>query len=383
MILYGQQDINQLDIDSVVDVLQSDFLTQGAKVPQFEQAICDYTKAKYAVAVNSATSALHIACLALGVSNGDSVWTSPITFVASANCALYCGASVDFVDVDINTGNLCPDALAVKLAAANQTGTLPKVVIAVHLAGHSCDMAKLALLADQYGFDIIEDASHAIGGDYGSEKIGACQYSKVCIFSFHPVKIITTAEGGVATTQDSGLAEKMAMLRSHGVTKEPTQLLRPDEGEWYYEQHHLGFNYRMTELQAALGITQLGRLDDFVATRNQIAQAYDAGLDAKHIFTVKPITSSQSAYHLQIVRLLNFQQRKQVFNKMREKGIQVHVHYYPVHLQPFYLKLGFQSGDFPQAEAFYQQILTLPLHPNLNASEVDFIIAELNQLTSI
>ncbi|MBV7316395.1 UDP-4-amino-4,6-dideoxy-N-acetyl-beta-L-altrosamine transaminase [Shewanella sp. NIFS-20-20] len=380
MIPYGQQDINQADLDAVMAVLTSSHLTQGPQVPQFEAAICALTGANFAVAVNSATSALHIACIALGVTAGDWVWTSPITFVASANCALYCGANIDFVDVDRHTGNMCPDALAQKLAWAASHGTLPKVIIPVHLAGHSCDMQAIGQLAKRYGVKVIEDASHAIGGRYHSRMIGACQYSDICLFSFHPVKIITSAEGGMATTMDAGLAQAMMMARSHGITKDAELMQRPDEGDWYYEQHGLGFNYRMTDMQAALGRSQLSRLQEFVSQRNQLAQQYHSLLSGLPLQTVRPLLGSVSSYHLQIVRLDNAERRRQVFDDMRALGIQVHVHYFPVYLQPYYQKLGFKAGLCPQAEQFYQQILTLPLFPQLSAEQQNTVVNSLKQV---
>ena len=377
MIPYGKQDLNQADIDAVVEVLKSDWLTQGPKVPAFEQAVCDYTGAKYAVAVNSATSALHIACLALGVGPGDVVWTSPITFVASANCALYCGADIDFVDVDAATGNMCPKALEQKLIDANANGKLPKVVIPVHLCGHSCDMAAMTALAKEYGFKLIEDASHAIGGSFHGHKIGCGYYSDITIFSFHPVKIITSAEGGMALTNDDVLATKLRNHRSHGITKEPSLMLRPDEGDWYYEQHQLGFNYRMTELQAALGLSQMTRLDEFVSHRNRISEHYDSALKPLPLSIVRPLDNSVSSRHLYVIRLQQPEKRRALFDQLRQQGIQVHVHYFPVHLQPFYMGLGFKAGDFPNAEQFYKEILTLPLYPGLTFEEQHCVIVAL------
>lgn len=377
MIPYGRQDINQADVDAVIEVLNSDYLTQGPKVPAFESAVASYCSARYGVAVNSATSALHIACLALGVGPNDLVWTPPITFVASANCALYCGAEIDFVDVDPLTGNLCPSALAMKLEQAARIGKLPKVVIPVHLCGHSCDMAAIAALAEQYRFSIIEDASHGIGGSYHRYPLGSCQYSDITVFSFHPVKIITSAEGGMAMTNSSELAEKMVLYRSHGITKAPNKMLRSDEGDWYYEQHALGFNYRMTELHAALGLSQMSRLDNFVTKRNQLADIYDQELAGLRLNVVDPLPESISARHLYMIRLQHADQRRIVFDTMRRNDIQVHVHYFPVHLQPFYIDLGFKTGDFPSAERFYKEILTLPLYPTLNRSELQHIVATL------
>lgn len=377
MILYGKQDISQEDVDAVVDVLKSDWLTQGPKVPAFEQSICDYTGTAFAIAVNSATSALHIACLALGVGPGDQVWTSPITFVASANCALYCGASIDFVDVEPATGNMCPDALSEKLAWAADKGCLPKVIIPVHLCGHSCDMQAISALAQQYGVKVIEDASHGIGGSYKGCKLGGGQYSDITVFSFHPVKIITSAEGGMATTNQPVLAQAMSMLRSHGITKIPEQMQRPKEGDWYYEQHLLGYNYRMTELQAALGLSQMARLDEFIERRNELAQCYTVQLDGLPLSIVEPLSDSVSARHLQMIRLNQPDKRKAIFDAMRSADIQVHVHYFPVHLQPHYLNLGFAVGDFPQAEYFYEQILTLPMHTQLTEQQIQFVSSSL------
>jgi UDP-4-amino-4,6-dideoxy-N-acetyl-beta-L-altrosamine transaminase len=379
MIPYGKQHISQQDIDAVVQALQSDYLTQGPKVPEFEQVLCDYTGAKYAAVVNSATSALHIACLALGVGPGDLVWTSPITFVASANCALYVGADIDFVDVDFATGNMSVGALAAKLLKAKEANRLPKVIIPVHLAGHSCDMATIHALASQYSIKIIEDASHGIGGHFDSHKIGACQYSDICIFSFHPVKIVTSAEGGAAMTNSHGIAEKMRLLRSHGIVKSTQQLLRPDEGDWYYEQQDLGFNYRMTELSAALGISQMKHIDAFVSKRNQLAVEYLSQVVGLPLTTVDPIENSYSACHLQLILLDKHIDRKSVFNAMRAANIMVHVHYFPVHLQPYYLSLGFKTQDFPQAEAYYRQCLTLPLFPDLTSEQQRFVIDELKR----
>ncbi len=377
MIPYGKQDISKADIQAVVEVLESDWLTQGPKVPEFEQALCDYTKAKYAVAVSSATSALHIACLALGVGPGDRVWTSPITFVASANCARYCGATVDFVDVNPESGNMCPNALRAKLEQAALHGTLPKVVIPVHLCGHSCNMAAIAELGVQYGFKVIEDASHGIGGSYNGHKLGGCKYSDITVFSFHPVKIITSAEGGMALTNSRNLAETMRLLRSHGISREQDVMMRPDEGEWYYEQRMLGFNYRMTDIQAALGLSQFRRLNEFVMKRNQLAESYSHGLANQPVSSVEPLSGSISARHLYMVRINEYQRRRQVFNMMRERGVHVHVHYFPVHLQPYYLSFGFKAGDFPNAEQFYEEILTLPLYPALDGMNQEKILGEL------
>jgi UDP-4-amino-4,6-dideoxy-N-acetyl-beta-L-altrosamine transaminase len=380
MIPYGHQSISQSDIDAVTTVLTSDYLTQGPQVPMFESAVATVTRAEYAVAGNSATSMLHVACLALGVLQQDIVWTSPITFVASANCALYCGAKVDFVDVDPLTGNMSAVALANKLQEAKKQGCLPKVIIPVHLCGHSCNMDVIGTLAKQYGVRVIEDASHAIGGQYQEQYIGQCQYSDITVFSFHPVKIITTAEGGVATTNCAELAKAMVFYRSHGVTRDKEMMLRPDEGDWYYEQHFLGLNYRMTDLQAALGNSQITRLDEFVAKRNQLARQYHFLLKDTGVEFVSPLDNTLSAYHLMMILLPENIARKVVFDAMRAAGICVHVHYFPVHLQPYYLNLGFAEHDFPQAEHFYRHCLTLPLYPDLSDEQLVFITETLKGL---
>jgi len=380
MIPYGRQNISDEDIAAVTAVLKSDHLTQGPQVPLFEKRICAITSAKYAVAANSATSVLHLACMALGVGQGDCVWTSPITFVASANCALYCGASVDFVDVNRLTGNMCPKALERKLKLAKADSCLPKVIIPVHMAGHSCDMQVIGQLAKAYGVKVVEDASHGIGGSYQDAKIGACQYSDITVFSFHPVKIITTAEGGIATTNDTLLAESMAQLRGHGIIRDAEAMLRPDEGDWYYEQHNLGFNYRMTELQAALGNSQINRLDSFVAQRNKIVARYLDAFEELRVKCVTPPEESLSAYHLMIIQLPEDLDRKVIFDAMRAAGIWVHVHYFPVHLQPYYLKLGFAEQNFPEAEYYYRHCLTLPLFPDLTEEDQCFIIDTLRGL---
>jgi UDP-4-amino-4,6-dideoxy-N-acetyl-beta-L-altrosamine transaminase len=363
---YGRQSISEEDIKAVVDVLRSDFITQGPKVPEFEKSVADYCDVKHAVAVNSATSALHLACLALGVGAGDYVWTSPITFVASANCALYCGASVDFVDIDSRTYNMSPLALEEKLKSAQKENKLPKVVIPVHLAGQSCDMQKIKKLSKEYGFSIIEDASHAIGGRYQNKHIGSCEYSDVCVFSFHPVKVMTTAEGGMAVTHNSKVAEKMQRLRSHGITRDK-ELMQSVDGPWSYEQIELGFNYRMTELQAALGISQLKRLDEFIKMRHEKVALYNHALEESDVELPFQCPESYSAFHLYIVQVEN---RRDVFERMRENGIGVNVHYIPVHTQPFYQNLGFKKGDFPIAEAYYEKAMSLPLFPDLREQQV-------------
>lgn len=380
MIPYGKQSISQADIDAVVDVLKSDWLTQGPKVPEFEQAIANYCDASFACATNSATSALHIACLALNVGEGDIVWTSPISFVASANCALYCGAKVDFVDIDLATGNMSMSALKKKLQEAEKTNSTPKAIIPVHLAGQSCDMQTIAELANKYSFKVIEDASHAIGARYKNKPVGSCIYSDITIFSFHPVKIITSAEGGMAVTNNENIANRLKRLRSHGITNNPEEMTEPSHGPWYYQQIELGFNYRMTDLQAALGLSQLKQLNQFVSNRNKIAEFYNSALSN---LPVKHLTQSQysySSYHLYIVRLLDStsKKHKSVFCKLREQGITCHLHYIPIHLQPFYQKMGFRKGDYPNAEAYYQQAITIPLFANMTSTEQNHVITILS-----
>lgn len=379
MIPYGRQDINQADIDAVVAVLRSDFLTQGPAVPAFEKAVADYCGAQHAVAVNSATSALHIACLALGVGKGDSVWTTPITFVASANCALYCGASVDFVDIDPHSYNLSVERLAEKLAQAEKSGKLPKVVIPVHLCGQPCDMAGIHALSQQYGFKIIEDASHAIGGKYKGEPIGNGRYSDITVFSFHPVKIITTGEGGVAVTNDATLAKHMRLLRSHGITSTAAEMQpRPAQEIWNYQQIDLGFNYRMTEIQAALGLSQMQRLDAFVTQRHAIAKRYDQLLSALPLLTPWQHSDSYSGYHLYVIRLkldeINKTQR-QVYGALHAAEILVNLHYIPVYRQPYYEQMGFSVGHCPQAEHYYSEAISIPLYPGLTAAQQDKVVA--------
>ena len=383
MIPYGRQTISEDDVEAVVTVLKSDFLTQGPVVPQFEQEIANYCDAKYAVAVNSATSALHIACLALGVQQGDFVWTTPNTFVASANCARYCGATVDFVDIDPDTFNLCPFELEKKLKEAEIKGCLPKVVIPVHFSGLSCDMEKIHALSQKYHFRIIEDASHAIGGRYKETIIGCGKYSDITVFSFHPVKIITTAEGGVAVTNNSHLAREMQLLRSHGITRETEELVHESHGAWYYEQQQLGFNYRMTEMQAALGVTQLKHLNEWVAKRHELAQRYDQLL--ADLPVILPIHSQEhySGLHLYVIQLDEKKtnlDRKYVFNELRNLGIGVNVHYIPVHIQPDYQKLGFQLGDFPKSEYYYQHCISLPLFATLTYDQQDQVVNKLAQI---
>ena len=385
MIPYGRQDITQDDIDTVVDVLRSDYLTQGPKVPEFEKSIQDYCGVAHALAVNSATSALHVACLELNLGPGDEVWTSPITFVASANCARHCGANVEFVDIDPRTYNLSTEALEDKLKdRKNSGGTLPSIVIPVHFGGQSCDMVAIRALSDEFGFRIIEDASHAIGGRYRDKTIGSCRYSDITVFSFHPVKIVTTAEGGVATTENAALAQKMALLRNNGVTRDPALMTRPADGQWYYEQLVLGYNYRMTDIQAALGCSQMQRLDEKVSIRHQIANRYDAELAALPLVLPFREDFSYSAFHLYVVLLEEAlaSNRRAVFESLRERGIGVNVHYIPVHTQPYFRRLGFQTGDYPYAEDYYARALSIPLFPTLTREQQDEVIAALTSALS-
>ena len=383
---YGRQDISAADIQAVVEVLRSDYLTQGPAVPAFEKSIADYCNTQYALAVNSATSALHIACLALGVGPGDTVWTSPITFVASANCALYCGARIDFVDIDPRSYNLSVERLAEKLAQAEKAGLLPKVVIPVHLCGQPCDMAGIHALAQRYGFKIIEDASHAIGGQYRGQPIGNCNYSDITVFSFHPVKIITTGEGGMALTNDAQLAKRMQLLRSHGITREANEMTQAPDGPWYYQQIELGFNYRMTDLQAALGISQMQRLDEFIARRHALAERYDNKLAAFPIVTPWQHPDSYSGRHLYVIRLktdLITKSHREVFEALRAADIGVNVHYIPVYRQPYYENLGFKPGHCPEAEHYYSEAISLPMYPALTEAQQDRVIAALQKAMAI
>jgi UDP-4-amino-4,6-dideoxy-N-acetyl-beta-L-altrosamine transaminase len=382
MIPYGRQEVTDADIAAVVEVLRSDFLTQGPRVPQFERALAERVGARHALAVNSATSALHIACLALGLGPGDWLWTSPITFLASANCALYCGARVDFVDIDPRTWNMSPRALEAKLAIAEREGRLPRVVVPVHLGGEPCDMEAIHALAQRYGFKVIEDASHAVGGSYRGEPVGNCRYSDICVFSFHPVKIITSAEGGMALTNDAALAESMALLRSHGMTRDPERMTHAPDGPWYYQQVALGFNYRMTELQGALGVSQLDRLDAYVDRRHAIADRYDRLLAELPLTLPLRAAGSRSGLHLYIVRLRPGAIRRshrEVFELLRSAGIGVNLHYIPVHLQPWYAAMGFRPGDFPEAERYYAEAISLPMYATLQQDQQDEVVAALHK----
>ena len=384
MIPYGRQTISENDIDAVVKVLRSDFLTQGPKVPEFESALCGITGARHAIAMNSATSALHAACLALGVGPNDRLWTSPNTFVASANCGVYCGAAVDFIDIDPETFNLSVNHLEKKLAVAAINDTLPKVVIPVHFGGNPCAMARIKELSKTYKFRIIEDASHAIGATQDNAAVGSCKYSDITIFSFHPVKIITSGEGGAALTNDQALATRLSSLRSHGITRDVSSFEKPNHEAWYYEQLTIGFNYRMNDLEAALGLSQLDSLSSFINRRTKIAEHYSSLLDKKLICPQRITESSRSAWHLYVVRLkaTGFEARNQIFRNMRAAGIGVNLHYIPVHLQPFYQKMGFKKDDFPEVEQDYNQCITLPIHPSLGDSEVEYIATTLNDIAA-
>jgi UDP-4-amino-4,6-dideoxy-N-acetyl-beta-L-altrosamine transaminase len=377
MIPYGRQEITQDDIDAVIDVLRSDFLTQGPAVPNFEKAIATRVGARFGVAVNSATSALHIACLSLGLGAGDCLWTTPITFVASANCARYCGADVDFVDIDPATYNIDIESLGHKLEVAKKNGKLPKILVIVHLCGQPCELEAIRALSRQYGFRVIEDASHAIGASYKDAAIGNCQYSDITVFSFHPVKIITTGEGGMAMTNDAQLASRMELLRSHGITRDPLAMTHAPDGPWYYQQIDLGFNYRMTDLQAALGVTQLTRLDTYVDRRKAIAARYDHRLSALPVQTPLQIAEAASAWHLYVIRLRLDEitrSREEVVQALRTAGIGVNVHYIPVHTQPYYQALGFRAGDYPQAERYYSEAISLPLYATMSNAQQDTVV---------
>lgn len=380
MIPYGRQSISEQDIQAVIEVLQSDWLTQGPAVERFEKAVADYCGVKYAVAVNSATSALHIACLAAGLGSGDILWTSPNTFVASANCGLYCGARVDFVDIDPHTYNMSVYELEQKLENVSKEGKLPKIVIPVHFAGQPCEMARLAELGREYNFTVVEDASHAIGGKYRGESVGNCRYSDMTVFSFHPVKIVTTGEGGMVTTNRPDLHEHLVRLRSHGITRDPALMEGESDGAWYYQQMELGFNYRMTDIQAALGISQMTRLDEFVTRRHELARRYDMLLSDLPLTLPWQSPEGYSAFHLYVVRVDNTKtktSRRQVFDVLRAANIGVNVHYIPVHTQPYYKKMGFAAGMFPDAERYYAEAISLPMFAGMTVEQQDRVIETL------
>ncbi len=381
MIPYGKQNINQEDISSVIEVMQSDYLTQGPITPKFEKELSSYCGVKHAAAVVNASSALHLSCLALGVGKGDIVWTSPISFVASANCVKYCGAKVDFVDIDLETYNISTQALENKLLNASKSGELPKVVIPVHLAGRSCDMKKIKELSIKYGFKIIEDASHAIGGKYYGEYIGSCSYSDIAVFSFHPVKIITTCEGGVCLTNDSNIYDKIYRLRSHGIVRNEKQMVNKSHGSWYYEQIDLGFNFRLNDLQSALGINQLKRTDSFVKSRHAIVRKYDELFkESQNIITPNQNINEHSSFHLYIIRVIEKDgiDRKVIFEKLRNEGVYVNIHYIPIYRQPYYSK-EFDIKDFPNSEKYYSEAISLPIYPSLKEEQIKEVVDIVNK----
>jgi UDP-4-amino-4,6-dideoxy-N-acetyl-beta-L-altrosamine transaminase len=379
IIPYGKHAIDENDIDAVLDVLQHHFLTQGSKVPEFEQALCDYTGAQYCTAVNSGTSGLHVACLALGVGEGDFVWTSPNSFAASANCALYCGAQVDFVDIDPNTRNLCPIKLEAKLLLAQQNNTLPKAIVVVHFAGVICDMKTIYALCQPLNIAIIEDAAHALGASYNDHKVGGCEFSDIAVMSFHPVKSITTAEGGANLTNNPSLAKACALFAKHGITRDLQMMQGDSQGPWYYQQLELGYNYRLSDLQAALGISQLKRLDQFIARRRELVTRYLDALKDLPLILPKANELDNSSWHLFMVELKEHD-RATIYQQLHEAGIAVNVHYIPIHCHPYYQALGFKPDDFPAALSFYQNALTLPLYVGLSEVEQDRVVATLKHL---
>ena len=377
MIPYGKQEILQADIDAVVDVLRSDLITQGDMVPLFEKRVSNFVGAKFGVATNSATSALHISCLALGLEHNDWLWVSPLSFVASSNCGLYCGANVDFVDIEESSFNICPKKLEEKLLIAQKKGSLPKVVVSVHLCGQSAEMKQIFELSLQYGFKIIEDASHAVGGKYLGEYIGNCHFSAITIFSFHPVKIITTGEGGMALTNNEDLADKMRLLRSHGITRDETKMMSKSHGPWYYEQIGLGFNYRMTDIHAALGLSQMNRLEDYIKRRNTIAQSYDTALQQLPLITPQVNSNCYSTYHLYVIRLQQKRtdlSRLDVFVSLRKKGIGVNIHYIPIFMHPYYQKFKFAASEFPNSIKYYNEAISLPIFPSMTENDQEKVI---------
>lgn len=393
MIPYGRHDISGDDIDAVVDVLENHFLTQGSKVPEFEKALCDYTSAQFCTAVNSATSGLHVACLAAGVTQGDMVWTTPNSFVASANCALYCSAQVDFVDMDEQTRNIDIAKLAAKLTVAKQADQLPKALVVVHFAGFSCDMQAIADLLSGFNIVLIEDAAHGLGGSYNGHKIGSCEYSDMAVLSFHPVKSITTAEGGAVLTNNSELAQKIVLFAKHGITRDndlfdTASTKTAGAGNWYYQQLSLGYNYRLSDMQAALGISQLKKLDDFIAARQQKADFYfQALVDLPLILPQQTSIDDQSGWHIFVVELKTQddvinrgETRRSIYNQLVDKGIGVNVHYIPIHLHPFYQQLGFNYGDFPCAERYYERAITLPLYPSLTQQQQQAVVDALSKI---
>jgi UDP-4-amino-4,6-dideoxy-N-acetyl-beta-L-altrosamine transaminase len=381
MIPYGRQDISNEDIQAVVDVLKSDFLTQGPMVPAFEKVVSEYCNSRYAFAVNSATSALHISCLALGVGKGDIVWTSPISFVASSNCALYCGADVDFIDIDATSYNMSVSALEDKLIKSEKVGRLPKVVIPVHLAGQSCEMDKIFALGKKYGFKIIEDASHAIGGKYKNKPIGGCQYSDITVFSFHPVKIITTGEGGMCLTNNPEVAIKLNRFRSHGIVRHQSEMTKISDGPWFYQQLSLGYNYRMTDIQAALGLSQFKKIDEFINLRYNVVEYYNKLLKNEWIKLPIQRNDTRSSFHLYIIRVTKNNKeisRSQLFERLRNEGIIVNLHYIPIYKHPFYNEFGFNENEFPNAELYYEEAISLPIYSTLTNEEVIKIIEIIN-----
>lgn len=376
---YGKHIIDEADIESVVDVLKNRFLTQGQTVPEFERALCNYTGAKFATAVNSATSGLHVACLAIGVGPGDIVWTAPNSFVASANCARYCGAKVDFVDIDSNTRNMCVLSLQSKLIKAKIDNCLPKALVVVHFSGLSCDMKAIASLAKDYGVAIIEDAAHALGGEYLGSRVGCCEYSDICVLSFHPVKSITTAEGGAVLTNSETLSKKSILFAKHGVTRDTEQMVGATEGPWFYQQVELGFNYRLSDLHAALGLSQLNKLDKFIADRGKLARRYQSKLATLPLTLPNADSESQSAWHIYMIELQTHD-RSAIYDALQERGIGVNVHYIPIHYHPYYQNLGFARGDFPNSERFYHSAITLPLFPSMTEQQQDRVIDALHEV---